>query len=261
MWSRAVQAMGVATCFAWGAAYPLDARALAPAHRVDDRPVEIHQRLVLGEGERAVALTLDACGGGFDSDLIDTLVELHVPATVFVTRKWIDRHPAGMAQLAAHPELFAIEDHGTRHVPAVIGEDKRVFGLRGVPDLAHLRAEVAGGARAIEATGAPGPAWYRGATARYDQASISGIQAMGYRIAGFSLNADAGATLPRRAIVARLVRAKPGVIIIAHMNKPASDSAEGLRDALPVLLGRGMTFVTLRGREVETIAATKPPRS
>lgn len=261
-WRRAVQAIGVATCVALGAAYPVEALALAPAHRsADERPVEIHQRLVLGAGERAVALTLDACGGGFDADIIDTLVALRVPATVFVTRKWIDRHPAGMAELAAHPELFAIEDHGTRHVPAVIGKDKRVFGLRGVPDLAHLQAEVAGGARAIGAAGAPDPGWYRGATARYDPAAISGIQAMGYRIAGFSINADAGATLPRREIVARLVRAKPGDIIIAHMNKPASYSAEGLRDALPVLLARGLTFVTLRGREVETIPAGKPRNS
>ena len=221
-----------------------------------DRPIEIHQRLVTRNGEKAVALTLDACGGGFDADLIATLVEFRVPATIFATRKWIDRHPDGMALLNAHPDLFMIEDHGAAHVPAVIGANKRVYGLRGEPDIAHLNAEVEGGARAIEATGAPRPAWYRGATALYDLAAVGAIEAMGYRIAGFSINADAGATLSRRAIVARLQRVKPGDIIIAHMNKPASESAEALRDALPAMLHRGLRFVTLQGRSVEPLAAT-----
>lgn len=225
-----------------------------------DRPVEIHQRLVVHGGENAVALTLDACGGGFDADLIATLIEFHVPATIFATRKWIDRHPEGIALLNAHRELFAIEDHGAAHIPAVIGVDKRVYGLRGEPDIAHLQDEIEGGANAIASTGAPKPNWYRGATARYDQAAVNAINAMGYRIAGFSVNADAGATLPRRAIFARLRSVQPGDIILAHMNKPASESAEGLRDALPGMLQRGLQFVTLRWRAVETLAGGKKRR-
>lgn len=201
------------------------------------------------------ALTLDACGGEFDVDLINTLVDLRVPATIFATRKWIERHPDGVALLNAHPDLFAVEDHGAAHVPAVIGANKRVYGLRGEPDVAHLREEIDGGAQAIASTGAPQPQWYRGATALYDRASISAIDAMGYRIAGFSVNADAGATLSRREIITRLNKVKSGDIIIAHMNKPASQSAEALRDALPTLIQRGMKFVTLRGRAVETIGA------
>ena len=222
-----------------------------------ERPVEIHQRLVTRSGENVVALTLDACGGGFDADLITTLVELRVPATIFATRKWIDRHPDGMALLNAHPDLFMIEDHGAAHVPAVIGAGKHVYGLRGEPDIAHLNAEIEGGARAIAATGAPRPLWYRGATALYDRTAVEAIAALGYRIAGFSVNADAGATLPRREIVARLQRVKPGDIIIAHMNKPESESAEALQDALPILLRQGLQFVTLRGREVEPLAIAK----
>ena len=228
------------------------ARAALPVPMAE-RPIEIHQRLVTREGEKVVALTLDACGGGFDADLVKTLIDLHVPATIFATRKWIDRHPEGIALLNAHPELFVIEDHGAAHLPAVIGADKRVYGLRGEPDIAHLHDEIEGGASAIAATGAPRPQWYRGATALYDRAAVSAIEAMGYRIAGFSVNADAGATLPRREIIARLNTVKSGDIIIAHMNKPASESAEALRDALPGLIRRGVQFVTLRGRAVETI--------
>lgn len=251
----AARAIGVVAIIGVGAfsSQPTAARVASPASIID-RPIEIHQRLVTRDDEKSVALTLDACGGGFDADIIATLIELRVPATIFATRKWIVRHPKGMALLNAHPDLFAIEDHGAAHVPAVIGADKRVYGLRGVPEIAHLHAEIEGGASAIAATGAPRPSWYRGATALYDRAAIGAIEASGYRIAGFSVNADAGATLPRRAIVARLQNVKAGDIIIAHMNKPASDSAEALSDALPGMLRQGIQFVTLRGRAVETLA-------
>lgn len=96
----------------------------------------------------------------------------------------------------------------------------------------------------------------RRATDIYDHAAISAIETMGYRIAGFSVNVDAGATLSRRKILARLSTVKTGDIIIAHMNKPTSDSAEALRDALPLLMRREVQFVALRGRAVETLAAT-----
>ena len=68
---------------------------------------------------------------------------------------------------------------------------------------------------------------------------------MGERIAGFSVNADAGATLARPAIVERLHRVRAGDVIIAHMNKTRSDTAEGLRPGLLELLRRGRVFVRL----------------
>jgi peptidoglycan/xylan/chitin deacetylase (PgdA/CDA1 family) len=247
---RYARAMTACAVIAHGAIGTANARVTLPASAGTQ---EIHQRLVLAEGEKSVALTLDACGGQFDADVINTLVELRVPATIFVTRKWINRNPVGIKALRAHPDLFDIEDHGAEHVPAVVGTGKRVYGIAGAADVAHLRGEVDGGAAAIERAGAPRPQWYRGATAVYDQTAMKAIAEAGYRIAGFSVNADAGATLPRREIVARLARVQSGDIIIAHMNKPASDSAEAIRDALPRLIAQGFRFVTLRDRAIETI--------
>jgi peptidoglycan/xylan/chitin deacetylase (PgdA/CDA1 family) len=209
--------------------------------------VEMHARLAptLHAPSNAVAITLDACSGAFDSDLIDTLVALRVPATIFVTKKWIDRNPVGTAALLAHPDLFELEDHGTAHVPAVIGAGRRVYGLAAEPDVAHLQAEVAGGAEIIRSLTGHAPRYFRGATAIYDQQSIQTIRSMGYEIAGFSVNADAGATLPRAAITARLRSVRPGDIVIAHMNKPAGATAEAFAAALPELLARGYRYVTL----------------
>jgi peptidoglycan/xylan/chitin deacetylase (PgdA/CDA1 family) len=217
-----------------------------------EHPVELHQRLDLPDvpGQNVVALTLDACSGTFDADLVRFLIERRIPATIFATRRWLERNPQGTATLLRHPELFDIEDHGANHVPAVIGLGRRVYGIAGNPDVDHLRDEVSQGAEAIEQATGSKPRWYRGATAFYDPQAIDDIEAMGYRIAGFSLNADAGATLSKTEIVARIRAAINGDILIAHMNKPRSDTAEGLAEGLEELQARGFRFVLLRDETV-----------
>jgi len=210
------------------------------------RPVEIHDRIAPNQGaDNRIALTLDACSGQFDEDLLSFLVRNRIPATLFVTKKWLDRNARGIAILKSNLDLFDIEDHGENHIPAVIGAGRKVYGIPGEPDLLHLRREVAEGARAIEqATGVP-PHWYRGATGEYDQQAADEIRRMGYGIAGFSVNADAGATLSRAAVRDRLRQVSAGDVIIAHMNKPSSDTAEGMSSGLIELLRRGLVFVRL----------------
>jgi peptidoglycan/xylan/chitin deacetylase (PgdA/CDA1 family) len=221
------------------------------AAHASSRPIEVHQLLALPQPETKVAaLTLDACGGGYDAKLIRFLVEERIPATVFATRKWIARNAEGVAMLRSHPELFDIEDHGANHVPAVIGLGRRVYGIAGNLDVAHLVSEVRGGAAAVEAATGIAPHWYRGATGEYDPQALRVIVATGYKVAGFSVNADAGATLKRDAIAARLNAVGPGDIILAHMNKPGSETAEGLASGLKSLLARGFHFVTLREMDV-----------
>lgn len=130
-------------------------------------------------------------------------------------------------------------------IPTVIGAGRNVYGIPGEPDLMHLRREVTEGARAIERAFGVVPRWYRGATAEYDPQAIEEIGKLGYKIAGFSVNADAGATLNRRSIEERLKHVKNGDIINAHMNKPAGDSAEDLSAALADMLQAGFKVVRL----------------
>jgi peptidoglycan/xylan/chitin deacetylase (PgdA/CDA1 family) len=225
------------------------------------RPIELHQRLDLAaqigtqRQTNVAALTLDACSGGFDADLIEFLISHRVPATVFATKRWIDRNPAGVALLSAHRDLFQIEDHGANHVPAVLGAGRSVYGIAGEPDIAHLQREVLDGARAVERMSGSAPRWYRGATAEYDPAALDVIKSLGYKVAGFSLNADLGATLSRSAVAERLKAVKSGDIIIAHMNKPNSDTAEGLAVGLTRLLADGFRFVTLDQMAVRDLPA------
>ena len=210
------------------------------------RPIEIHDHISQGAlTSNRVALTLDACAGAFDKDLIAFLIRNRIPAMLFATEKWLLKNPSGLALLKKNLDLFDIEDHGENHIPAVIGAGRKVYGIPGEPDILHLRREVQEGARAIEvATGVP-PHWYRGATAEYDQQAADEIRRMGYKIAGFSVNADAGATLGRAQIIERMRHVRGGDVIIAHMNKPASSTAEGLSAGLMELLLRGLVFVRL----------------
>jgi peptidoglycan/xylan/chitin deacetylase (PgdA/CDA1 family) len=209
-------------------------------------PFEVHQTLITENAQdKIVALTLDACGGSFDADIINYLTEQKIPATIFVTQRWLNKNPTAFAELKSRSDLFDIEDHGAHHVPAVVGPGRQVYGIAGSPDMEHLKQEVSGGADAIEKLGGAKPRWYRGATAEYDRAAIDTIKGMGYQIAGFSVNADAGATLPRASIIKRLKAVKNGDIIIAHMNKPRSDSAEGLIPGLGWLVKQGFRFVKL----------------
>jgi peptidoglycan/xylan/chitin deacetylase (PgdA/CDA1 family) len=225
------------------------------------RPTEIHDRIGQADiATRQVALTLDACSGAFDEDLILFLIRNRIPATLFVTKKWLDKNPRGLAILKKNLDLFEIEDHGENHIPAVIGAGRKVYGITGEPDVIHLRREVLEGARAIERATGVAPHWYRGATAQYDRKAADEIRRLGFGIAGFSVNADAGASLKRAQVLDRLRHVRGGDVIIAHMNKPVGDTAEAMSDGLIELRRRGLVFVRLDQVDLVEITGSKPSR-
>lgn len=191
-----------------------------------------------------VALTLDACPGGFDARLATALVEMAVPATIFATGAWIRRHPEGVAFLRAHRDLFGIENHGDQHIPPVLG-DRRVFGIQGAGDLPTIKREVLDGAADVERlTGAP-PRWYRAATGFYSPPALEAIEGWGFMIAGYCLNADAGASLPAQTVARRIAAAKDRDVIVAHVNQPTRSSGLGVIEGVRALRERGVQFVRL----------------
>jgi peptidoglycan/xylan/chitin deacetylase (PgdA/CDA1 family) len=196
-------------------------------------------------GEKpTVALTLDACSGGFDARILDALIAWRVPATIFMTGVWIRHNGSGLARILSEPSLFAIGNHGARHIPAVLG-GRSVFGLRGAGDLAAVRDEVVEGEDVIRAATGARPFWYRGATALYSSEALPTIEATGVSVAGFSLNADMGASLPAESVAARIRMARDGDVIIAHVNQPFRPSGAGVVAGVRHLLDQGTRFVRL----------------
>jgi len=76
---------------------------------------------VIREGPKtckAVALTFDMCpvreGSGYDEPLVRTLIEKKIPATFFLSGRWIVKHDAEVKGLLAVP-FFEIGTHGQVH--------------------------------------------------------------------------------------------------------------------------------------------------
>lgn len=201
-----------------------------------------------------VAVTLDACSGATDRRILDLLIAEEIPATFFVTGRWIRRNAEALALIAARPDLFEVENHGLNHVPAIELEGT-VYDIAAAGSMEAVRSEVEEGARWIVKAGLAGPRWFRGATARYTPASASAIEAMGYRIAGYSLNADDGASVSARTAAKRLKAASDGDVIIAHVNQPTHAAGAGVAEGLKALKAKGAVFVKLDALEPEALAA------
>lgn len=191
-----------------------------------------------------VALTFDACSGDVDHRILDLLVDEQIPATLFVTGRWLRRNAEAIAVLKSHPDLFQVENHGLNHVPAVDHPDS-IYGIpaAGSPDA--VLKEVEQGAVWMEKSGLPRPHWFRGATALYTASAIAAIEGLGYRVAGFSLNGDQGASATARAAAGRVAAARDGDVVIAHINHPERPAGEGVAEGIRSLKKKGVAFVKL----------------
>ncbi len=212
-----------------------------------------------GQAAPQVALTLDACSGQTDHRILDVLIAEEIPATIFVTGRWIRRNPQALAVMAGRPDLFEIENHGLNHVPA-IDRAGTVYGIATAGSSQAVMREVEEGARWMEKAGLAAPRWFRGATARYTASSMSTIEAMGYRIAGYSLNADDGASVAARTAARRIAAAHDGDVIIAHVNHPEHPAGAGVAEGLLALKRRGAGFVRLGELDARQLAAVAKDR-
>ena len=195
-------------------------------------------------GEVRVALTLDACGGATDMRVLSALIDNRIPATIFATGIWLRRNPQAVAMLKAHAELFEIENHGASHVPAV-DRPLKVYGISSAGSAEGVAREVLGGAEALERAGLTRPRWFRGATAKYTPSAVAEIERLGFRVAGFSINADGGSLLGAATTAHRVEAAGDGDVLIAHVNQPGHAAGAGLVKGLLALSARGVTFVRL----------------
>jgi len=203
--------------------------------------------LDLPASQKTAALTLDACGSnhdGYDKALIDFLIAEKIPATLFLNLRWIEKNPYLFDALSRNP-LFDIQNHGQRHLPASVN-GKSIYNLPGTTSVSDLIQEVDGCSREIRTRTGVMPNYYRSGTAYYDEVAVEVINAMGLRVAGFSVLGDAGCSYSAAQVKEAVSQAQPNDIIIAHMNHPEKQTAEGLIPALKALRAKGLRFVTLR---------------
>jgi len=197
---------------------------------------------------KTVALTFDACGGstlsnGYDTKLVDFLTKNKIPATLFITNRWIDANPQTF-QLLAQNKLFDIENHGLNHRPASVN-GRSAYGIKGCSSVGDFIKEIdENGKRIMLLTGRK-PSFYRSGTNYYDEVAVSVASDLGYKIVSYSVLGDAGATFNRKQVKQALITAPAGAIIILHMNHPEGETAEGVIAAIPIMQQNGYKFVKM----------------
>ena len=142
--------------------------------------------------------------------------------------------------------MFEIANHGTDHKPLSVNGES-AYGIPGTSSALEVAQEVRSNHLALkDLTGTP-PRFFRSGTAHYDDVAVQIVEEFGEEVVGFDVNADAGATLSAAAVRQQVVGAQPGSIIIAHMNQPQGETAEGLLAGIDDLLASGARFTFIDG--------------
>ena len=192
---------------------------------------------------KQIALTLDACGGSYDRRITDYLEKKKIKATLFISGKWIDGHEKELKRLS-EVSLFQIENHGTTHKP-LTSDGRAVYGISGTRGVGEAYDEVMVNSDRLESITGRSPRFFRSGTAFYDDVSICMLKDLGISAAGYTISGDGGATYSKSKIIKTIKGAKPGDIILVHMNHPESDTYEGLVGALDDLIDAGYEFITM----------------
>jgi peptidoglycan/xylan/chitin deacetylase (PgdA/CDA1 family) len=196
---------------------------------------------------KLITLTFDACGGprsnGYDAKLIEYLKSEKIPATLFISGKWIDANPEIFAELAKEP-FFEIENHGLNHRPCSVN-GRSAYGIAGTKGVDKIFDEIEQNATKIETLTSRKPKYYRPGAAYCDEICVEVAIALGYEVVNFSVLGDAGVTYSKSQVKEALLNAPPSSIVLLHMNQPEGETAEGLIEAVPELKKRGFKFVKL----------------
>ena len=197
--------------------------------------------LIIEHGPRntkKIALTFDACPTGkadeYDLQVIDILLKEQVPATLFLSGRWVEKNVEKAKFLATQP-LFEIANHTNYHPHLLEKTDDRI-----IREFKNSQAEIK------KVTGKR-PRYFRPPFGEVDEhvaelAKKAGLVTVQYDIA----SGDPDPDLSSKRIVRVLLRdAQGGSIIVFHMNRNGVHTAEFLPEIIDGLRKKGFTLVTV----------------
>ena len=195
-----------------------------------------------------VALTFDLCpvrkGPGYDQTIVDYLIEHQIPATFFMSGKWMAKHDEQVEHLL-EIGVFEIGTHGEvhAHLPMHNADEQREE-IRGPVKLLHEHY-------AHEAT------LFRPPYGEYNDVTVDVVKALGLRFIQWSIESgDPDPSLTTEQILTRVSkRAKPGSIIVFHANGKGKQTRQVIeRLTIDVLPHKGLKPMT-----VSELLNCKPP--
>jgi peptidoglycan/xylan/chitin deacetylase (PgdA/CDA1 family) len=197
--------------------------------------------LIFEHGPRSsskIALTFDACptgtSSGYDEKVIEVLLAEKVPATLFMSGRWVEKNPEKTKLLSSKPQ-FEIAAHSYYHPHMMEKSDDR--DMRELKRTQELIKKVSGKT----------PRYFRPPYGEADErvvklAAQEGLVTVQYDIA----SGDPDPTLSAARIVRVVLReAKGGSIIVFHMNGNGVHTAEALPQIIEGLRSKGFTLVTV----------------
>lgn len=195
-----------------------------------------------------VALTFDLCpvrkGTGYDRSLVDYLVQHRIPATFFMSGKWMEKHDEQVEHLLGIG-FFEIGTHGEahKHLPMHGAEEQR--------EEIHRPVKVLHEHYAHDAT------LFRPPYGEYNDVTVAVVKALGLRFIQWSVESgDPDPSLSTEQILARVTkRVKPGSIIVFHANGKGKQTRQVIeRLTIEVLPQKGLAPMT-----VSELLNCKPP--
>jgi peptidoglycan-N-acetylglucosamine deacetylase len=188
--------------------------------------------------ENRIALTFDACPSsshnGYDSLIVRTLVDSGVPATFFLSGKWIARHRHETKYLASIRH-FELGNHSYSHPHcSTISDDSVKLQLQ--------RTEIA-----LKKITGIGSHIFRPPFGETDQRIESIAQKLGLSTVMYDLaSGDPDSTISRERLIRYVVsHTQKGSIIVMHVNGRGWHTAEALPEIIQSLRKKGFVFVTV----------------
>ncbi len=198
---------------------------------------------------KIVALTFDACGGPhsnkFDTAIINYLKKENIPATIFVTGRWIDDNYPAFVRLSKEP-LFEIENHGLNHRPCSL-DGQSAYGIKGTAGPGEAFDEIEANERKIEQITGRRPLFYRTGTAYINEACTRLAAELNVKVISYDVLSGDAIPYTAIAVITRnvLTHIKPGAIVIFHINHPEWNTYESLLKIIPALKKSGYSFARL----------------
>jgi peptidoglycan/xylan/chitin deacetylase (PgdA/CDA1 family) len=186
-----------------------------------------------------IALTFDACtttreGHPFDASIPAILDSMHAPATLFVGGGWAERERVELQKLGRDP-LLEIANHAFTHPH-----------LKRLPD-ERIREELTRAQSVIASVIGRTPTLFRAPYGELDPRVVKIAASLGLTTIEYDLpSGDPDAHASRERLVNWVVtRARPGSIVVMHMNHPTFHTAEALPGIIAGLRSRGFDLVTV----------------
>jgi peptidoglycan-N-acetylglucosamine deacetylase len=190
-------------------------------------------------GQKKIALTFDACTttrerNPYDPRITSELEAMHVPATIFVGGGWAVREEPALVDLARSP-LFEIGNHTFTHPHLTRLTD------------AQIRDELLRTQVAVSSLTGRVPTLFRPPYGEYDERVVRVAAEMGLTTVEYDLaSGDPDAHATKQSLVSWVLHeARPGSIIVMHINHRRFPTAEALPEIVAGLRLRGFELVTV----------------